>query len=608
MNHYRGVNFRNVSITGGFWKQRQDINRDSTVQAVYDRFTETHRFSALECKWEEGMPNKPHVYWDSDVAKWIEGAAYLLEKKPDAHLEKLCDDAIDSIIRNQLPDGYFNSHYLVCRDERRFTERNNHELYCAGHLMEAACAYYQATGKKAFLDAMCKYADLIYDVFYVQQSAPYATPGHQEIELALLRLYEVTGNEKHLELAKFFLSARGNNDKDKAVREVFNLFYSQDHKPLLEQDTAQGHCVRAMYIYCAMADLARLTGEKAYFAACEKIFADVLRSKMYITGGIGSSNLGESFTGDYFLPNDVAYTETCAAISFAMFCRRMLLLTNDRRYADVVERIIYNGMLSGVSLDGTFFNYTNPLEIDPYFSDVNISTTTMKRWRPKMQRVAVFNCSCCPPNLLRFIASVGDYLYTTDEDTVYVQQYMDSVASVAGGKLTQKTAYPADGTITIAAEGVQVSRIALRIPGWCTSFTANRAYTMENGYAVFENNGEIVLQLNMPVTMYEANTLVQNNAGCVAVARGPVVYCMEEADNGKQLRSLYLQRDQGFTLEDDPSLPVPALKTVAKRKTVGDSLYRVYQDDAQDVPVRLIPYYAFGNRGLGEMLTWIQIR
>jgi len=607
MNTYRTVNFQNVSITDGFWKQRQDINRSRTAQAVYDRFTETCRFSSLECEWEEGMPNKPHVYWDSDVAKWIEGAAYLLAEKPDTHLEKLCDDAIDAIIRNQLPDGYFNSHYLVCKDEQRFTERNNHELYCAGHLMEAACAYYQATGKKAFLEAMCRYADLIYDVFYIQQAAPYATPGHQEIELALLRLYEVTENEKYLELAKFFLSARGGNEKDQAVREAFNLFYSQDHKPLLEQDTAQGHCVRAMYIYCAMADLARITGDKRYFDACQRIFEDVISKKMYITGGIGSSNLGESFTGDYFLPNDAAYTETCAAISFAMFCQRMLRMTSDSRYADVVERIIYNGMLSGVSLDGTFFNYTNPLEIDPFFSDVNIASVA-KRWRPKMQRVAVFKCSCCPPNLLRFIASIGDYLYTTDKDTVYVHQYMDSQTQITGGKLTQTTRYPAEGRIAIHAEGVSAKRIAMRIPGWCTSFSANRAYTMEKGYAVFENSGDIVLQLDMPVVMYEANTLVQNNAGCVAVARGPVVYCMEEADNGKQLRSLYLQRNQGFTLEDDPSLPVPALKTIAKRKTVGNALYRVYQDDAQDVPVRLIPYYAFGNRGLGEMLTWVTVR
>ncbi len=607
MKTYQAVNFQNVSITDGFWKQRQDINRSSTAQAVYDRFTETYRFSSLECKWEEGMPNKPHVYWDSDVAKWLEGAAYLLAEKSDAHLEKLCDDAIDAIIRNQLSDGYFNSHYLVCKNEQRFTERNNHELYCAGHLMEAACAYYQATGKKALLEAMCKYADLINDVFYVQQSAPYATPGHQEIELALLRLYEVTGTEKYLELAKFFLSARGNNEKDKAVRDVFNLFYSQDHKPLLEQDTAEGHCVRAMYIYCAMADLARITGDKRYFDACEHIFEDVISKKMYITGGIGSSNMGESFTKEYFLPNDAAYTETCAAISFAMFCQRMLRTTNDSRYADVVERVIYNGMLSGVSLDGTYFNYTNPLEIDPYFSDVNISTTA-KRWRPRMQRVAVFNCSCCPPNLLRFIASVGDYLYTTDENTVYVHQYMESQTDIAGGKLTQTTRYPADGKIAIHAESVTASRIALRIPGWCRNFRADRAYAMENGYAVFENCGDILLELDMPVEMYESNSLVQNNAGCVAVARGPVVYCIEEADNGKCLRSLILDSKGEFALEDDPMFCVPALKTVGTRKNWTGGLYRTLQDDAQKTQIRFVPYYAFGNRGLGEMLTWVTVR
>lgn len=607
MKNYSSVGYQDVNITGGFWQNRQQINRDSTAQAVYDRFTETHRFSALECKWEEGMPNKPHVFWDSDVAKWIEGAAYLLMKQPNAKLEKQCDDAIAALIRNQKPDGYFNSHYLVCKDETRFTNRDHHELYCAGHWMEAACAYYQATGKREFLDAVCRYADLIYDVFYVQQSAPYATPGHPEIELALLRLYEVTGEKKYLDLGKFFLETRGNNAKDKPVKEGFNIFYAQDHKPLLEQDTAEGHCVRALYIYSAMADLARLTGDDRYFKTCQRLFADIIDRKMYITGGVGSSNMGESFTTEYFMPNDAAYTETCAAISLAMFCQRMLKLTNDSLYADVVERVLYNGMLSGVSLDGTYFNYTNPLEIDPFFANVNTATTA-KRWRPRMERVAVFNCSCCPPNLLRLIASVGDYLYTTDEDTVYIHQYMDSEANVAGGKVIQKTAYPADGAICIRTENVTASRIALRIPGWCQNFRTNLPYTMENGYAIFENAGEICLELDMPVVLYEANTLVQENACRVAVTRGPVVYCLEEADNGKQLRSLILDAKAEFELEDDPTLGAPALRTAGLRRRWTEGLYRILQADAETVQIRFVPYYAFGNRGLGEMLTWVSVK
>lgn len=607
MKKYQSVNYRNICINGGFWKNRQDINAKTTAQAVYNRFSDSHRFEALDCKWKEGMNYTPHIFWDSDVAKWLEGAAYIIAKTGEAHLEKLCDNAIDMIVANQDKDGYFNSHFLVMEQERRFKDRNCHELYCAGHLIEAACAYYEATGKDKFLNAMCKFADYIYDVFYEYQTASFTTCGHPEIELALVKLYDTTGNEKYLKLSKFFLDQHGNNEKDKTIVSGFtNEYYSQDQLPLILQRTAEGHSVRAMYLYSAMADIAKHYDNKEYMEACEAIFENVVTKKMYITGGIGSTNIGEAFTTDYFLPNSGSYTETCAAIALALFGKRMQLVSNDSKYADIVERVIFNGFLSGVSLDGKSFFYENPLEIDPYFANVN-TATKQKRHVPIMQRVELFDCSCCPPNVLRFIASIAELLYTYDETTLYVHQFMESDAAIAGTTVTQTTAYPADGTVKITVSGDSFAKIAVRIPGWCSSFTASAAYTLKNGYAFFAATDEITISFQMDVVLYEANSHVQNNAGRVAVARGPVIYCLEEVDNGKHLRSLLLNSKAQFTVEDNAEYHVPVLLTQGMRKKETNNLYQVLSSQYETVSLRFIPYFAFANRGVSEMLVWIPV-
>lgn len=598
----KNVSYRDVSITGGFWKEKQDLNAGVTAQQVYDRFAETYRFDALNCRPEGEREYTPHVYWDSDVAKWIEGVAYILDKGQGKTLYPLAREAIHNVLKNQTPEGYFNSHFQVVEPENRYTDRNCHELYCAGHLMEAAVAWFYVTGEKDFLDAMCRYADYIYDVFVVQQWPNFVTPGHEEIELALVRLYEATNNEKYRDLAWFFLSQRGSNEKDRPVAQWCDVAYQQDQLPLAEQRTAEGHCVRAMYIYSAMAD-AVARGETQYQEACDAVFEDVLAHKLYITGGIGSNKLGESFATPYYLPNDEAYTETCAAISLAMFAQRLQKLKTDSRYGDIVERVIYNGMLSGLGLDGKTFFYTNPLEIDPEFYAVNPSTIT-KRWRPVMQRPEVFRCSCCPPNVVRFLASLGDYVYGVEGDTVYVHQFMESQAGVDGCKVTQTTNYPLDGAVTVRAEG---KRIAVRIPGWCQSFTASKPYELKNGYAHFAH-GEVTVTFDMPVTLVEADTRVQNNAGRVAVTRGPVVYCLEAVDNGKGLRSVRIDHAASFAVGECDRFGLPVLTVMGEKKKQGQGLYQVYCPDYEEKKLTFIPYYGFANRGISELLVWVAVK
>ena len=598
----KNVSYRDVSITGGFWKEKQDLNANVTAPQVYDRFAETYRFDALLCRPEGERDYTPHVFWDSDVAKWIEGVAYMLDKGQGKTLYPMAREAIDNILKNQTPEGYFNSHFQVVEQENRYTNRDCHELYCAGHLMEAAVAWFYATGEKDFLEAMSRYADYIYDVFVVQQWPNFVTPGHPEIELALVRLYEATNHDKYRALAWFFLEKRGNNDKDYPVREWATDLYGQSDKPLSQQRTAEGHCVRAMYIYSAMAD-AVCRGQSQYAEAIDALFEDVLDHKMYITGGIGSNKLGESFATPYYLPNDEAYTETCAAISLAMFALRLQKLKTDSRYGDVVERVIYNGMLSGLGLDGKTFFYTNPLEIDPEFYEVNVSTNT-KRWRPVMQRPEVFRCSCCPPNVVRFLASLGDYVYGVEGDTVYVHQFMESQAGVDGCKVTQTTNYPVDGTVTVRAEG---KRIAVRIPGWCRSFTASAPYEMQNGYAHFATD-EVTVKFDMPVTLVEADLRVQNNAGRVAVTRGPVVYCLEAVDNGKGLRSVRIDHAASFAVGECDRFGLPMLTVMGEKKKQGQGLYQVYCPDYEEKKLTFIPYYGFANRGISEMLVWVAVK
>lgn len=597
------INFYDIDISGGFWKEKQDMVKNITAQAVYDRFCETHRFDALSCTWKEGEPDMPHFFWDSDVAKWIEGAAYILEKEDRPELKKIVDRAIDQIVQNSDENGYFNSHYLVTEKDERFCYRNNHELYCAGHLIEAAVAYYHATGDRKFLDAMCKYADYIEKVFKIEKSAKFFTPGHPELELALVRLYETTGEKRYLDLAEYFINIHGTApDKEQQLWPgVVNELYNMDEIPLKDRSTIDGHAVRALYLYSGAADVARLCGNEELIAACKRIFDNAANKRMYITGGVGSTHIGEAFTVDYHLPSRTAYAETCAAISLAYFASRMQLIETDSKYADCVERIIYNGFLSGPSIDGKSFFYENPLEIDPDFNDVNLSTESKEHY-PITQRKEVFECSCCPPNIMRFIPSIADYMYNYDNETLYINQYMTSTACCDGMNIQQATDYPASGKIIIKVNSGH-RKVALRIPGWCKSFTLNCDYEMKNGYAVVCAD-EIVLDLDMPIVKMRANRRVHDCAGRIAIMRGPVVYCAEGIDNGSDIKNLRIDIKGEFNLGGTEFM-LPDIHTTGYQLKASDSLYSPAGDDYEEVPVKLIPYYAFANRGTTEMCVWL---
>lgn len=595
------IPYSQVDLHRGFWKSKEDMVRERTVMAVYNRFSDTHRFDALRCKWLEEGKYEGHVFWDSDVAKWIEGAAYLLKKQPDPALEAICDKAIGHILENADENGYFNSYYLTTRQQERFTDRNQHELYCAGHLIEAAIAYHDATGKDAFLSLMCRYADYIRKVFPVEGSAAFTTPGHPELELALIKLYRATNKSGYLELAKFFIDRHGNNDKDRSILSATN--YNQDSIPLREISTAEGHSVRALYLYCGMVDLAMEINDAELANACRRCFNNIYEKRMYITGGVGSSHLGESFTVDYHLPNRTAYSETCAAIALALFASRMQTLEVDSRYADTVERAIYNGILSGVSLDGKSFFYENPLSVDPTFNNVN-TASIQKEHYPITERVEVFECSCCPPNIVRFLPSICGLAYSHDGDTIFVHQYMASQVVDEDAIFTVETDYPISGNVTIRCSGIKC--LALRIPGWCSTFHINLPYQMQGGYAfVAADSGIVTLELDMPVQVMTANPMVHENAGRIAVTRGPVVYCAEGVDNpGTDLHTTKLDTSKPIRLSAAP-FSIPNLEAVGYVPVSEQKLYYPASRNAREVSVQLIPYFAFANRGTSDMLVWL---
>lgn len=589
-------NFDSVTLSSGYLKAKQDLNRKITINAVYDRFYDTGRISAFECNWRTGDPNRPHFFWDSDVAKWMEGVAYILKSHPDAELEAKVEHIIDLIEQNQGRDGYFNIYFTVIEPMNRFKNRDLHELYCAGHLMEAAVAYAEATGKTRLLDCMEKYADYIIRVFTVEKSASFTTPGHEEIELALVRMYRYTGKKKYLDLAAFFINERG-------VHENEITEYNQSYAPVREQREALGHSVRAMYLYSAMADLACELKDDGLKTACEALYSDVVNKKMYVTGGLGSTYVGEAFTKPYDLPNEEAYTETCAGIGLMFFAERMLRLNNNASYADTVERVFYNGVLSGLSLDGKSFFYENPLEITLMNHFSNMYDT--KRY-PITQRVECFGCSCCPPNINRLLPTLGGYIYGSDGDVLFVNQFADSTLSDGSVKCVMKTNYPLDGKVSIKAEGI--GRVAVRIPSWCDKFEINKSYTVENGYAVVENDGEITVDFDMTPFAVCANVGVIKDAGKICVQAGPIVYCAEAVDNGENLHAISVPVSFGYSSSFDSASGLNKLEIDAFRsENTSDKLYsRASTGSARLVPIKLklIPYSSFANRGETDMLTW----
>lgn len=606
----KNLTYDKIDITGGFWQEKQTLIRETTIWNVYKRFSDTGRFGAFRMDWKEGMPNRPHYFWDSDVAKWLESVAYLTKKKREPELEKIVDDIVDDIERGRLENGYFNIYFELFEPENIFKKRGCHELYCAGHLIEAAIAYDEATGKRKFLGLMEDYARLIKKVFMDEQSAAFDSPGHEEIELALVKLYDYTKNRDWLDLALFFINSRGSQAKLPEGDSYHRGTHIQDHLPVREQFTAEGHAVRACYLYCAMADLALRENDEGLRNACDKLFRNITGRKMYITGGIGSTSNCEEFEEDFRLPNDTAYCETCAALALALFARRLEKIDADARYADTVERIIYNGFLSGLSLDGKSFFYENAQEIDLEKRKIVCGALHENRNThfPITQRVEVFGCSCCPPNVTRFISSIGDFVYNYDDGTVYVNQYMDSTADIDGLKIVQKTNYPYDGRVALTITGGN-RRMALRIPSWCRMWTLRlngKVVTAEpvKGYVFVDmaDGDETLLDMRLDVKVVHADPRVAADRGMRAVTYGPFVMCIEGVDNGGSLTDVKLVGNTG-TVGFDESLGLPCVYFPAVRgETDG-----LYSDTTRSTrfTAKMIPYFAFANRGECDMRIWV---
>ena len=618
-----------VAIRDSFWAPRIEVNRTETVPIEFEQCRKTGRIDAWRLGWREGMQPKPHPFWDSDVAKWIEAAAYSLATHPDAKLERRVDRVIDRIAQAQQPDGYLNTYFSVVAPEKRWANLGMwHELYCAGHLIEAAVAYWEATGKRKFLDVVCRYADAIDSVFGPGKRR--GCPGHEEIELALVKLYRATGEGRYLELALFFLNQRGQkpsvfleelerlDPEDARLNrhffgegEAFHTEYCQDHLPVREQGEAVGHAVRAMYLYCAMADVAGETGDRELLRACLRLWNSVCERRMYITGSIGSSLRNEGFTHDYDLPNLSAYAETCAAVGLVFWSHRMLELECDGRFSDVMERALYNGAISGVSLDGRRFFYVNPLE--------SRGEVARRKW---------FDCACCPPNIARLLASLGRYVYSQGERGAWVNLYIQGHGELeVGGRsvvIEQKTAYPWKQKVSLRIRPAEPTKFALslRIPGWCRAPRATLlgrplrlVPLMRKGYArierVWRPNDRLELFLPMPVERIAANPAVAANAGRVALQRGPLVYCLEAADNGASLDDLILPRDAKLAARFDTGLLGGTTVISGRARRIDRSgwtnaLYLPACSRTKAARLEAVPYCVWNNRKPGEMLVWIR--
>lgn len=557
------------------------------------------------------------VFQDSDAAKWLEAVAYSLSIMPDNKLEATADKLIDIIADAQDTDGYLNTYFTIKDKEKRWANLlEGHELYCSGHMMEAACAYFEATGKRKLLDVMEKNAEHIYNRFITEKQEGF--PGHPEVELALMKMYRCTGNKKCLELAEHFVNTRGCDPdfykKEKAARNwtvwgnnAEDNNYQQSGAPVRQQKDATGHSVRAVYLYTGMADLAAETDDKELFDACRTLWDSITKRRMYITGGIGSTVNGEAFTVDYDLPNDTAYAETCASIGLMFFASRMLENELDGEYADVMERAFYNTVLAGMQLDGKRFFYVNPLEIIP-----GISGCCATHWHTLTQRPKWYACACCPPNAARLISSFGKYAYGENSDTAFCHMYAAGDVEFENGiSFTCETGYPYDFTVTYKI--CKGGKIAVRIPAW------SRKYTLtingkavedcpEKGYITVSasENDVIVLTLDDTPRFNYASTRVPELTGCVAVTRGPLVYCFESVDNGNDVLSLSLPTDSKLMVSDrNETLDAVTITAKAVRMESADSLYSDNPPVETEYTATAVPYYTWGNRGENQMRVWM---
>ncbi len=638
-----------VRINDNFWNHYIDLVKEVVIpyqwQVLNDQVPDAQPSHVIKnlriaAGLEEG-DFYGFFFQDTDLAKWLEAVAYSLQTTPNEELEKLADEAIELIGLAQQEDGYLNTYFTIKQKDKRWSNLEEcHELYTAGHFIEAGVAYEQATGKHKLLDIVCKFADYINEVFGPEPDKLHSYDGHQEIELALVRLYKATKNEKYLNLSKYFLDIRGTepyyfaeewekrnkisywNMKETENPEMRRI-YMQTHRPVREQKEAVGHAVRMVYMLNGMSEVAKEYGDEKLYEACRTLWDNIVNRQMYITGGIGSTSIGEAFTFDYDLPNDTVYSETCASIGLINFAQSMMQIDYRYGYGDVIERALYNVIIASMSGDGKHFFYVNPLEVWPEASEKSPVRHHVKAVRQKW-----FGCACCPPNLARLLTSLGRYIYTYHEDRVYVHQFISSEAEfeVSGSliQLKQFSDYPWEGNIRLQLNMNQAAafKLAVRIPGWCSKTFLKidgeeAEAVLSDGYIImdreFHNGSEITLRLDMPAMLMQANTNVRADLGKAAIQRGPVVYCIEEADNGNNIFDITLATDSELKAiyEENFLSGAVTIHTTGYRRKDDDgfrkALYSPCTGKKEKISIKAVPYCLWGNRKPGEMAVWIKV-
>ena len=606
-----------------------EILNDRVPDAPPSYCLENFRIAAGEKKGKQrGM-----VFQDSDAAKWLEAAAYSLAIKSDPELEKNADDVIALIGRAQEADGYLNTYYsLNCPEGKWKNLTEGHELYCAGHLIEAAVAYYETTGKKHFLEIVCRFADIIHKTFGTEEGQCRGYPGHPEIELALVKLYRVTGEKRYLQTAKYFIDARGgtpNYFTEETNRPDFKRIwpamsgidpkYFQAHLPVRQQDTAEGHAVRALYLYCAMADIAEECNDSELLERCKILWDNIVQKRMYITGSVGSSGHLERFTVDYDLPNDANYSETCASIALVMFGMRMAKVTGNASYFDTVELALYNTVRSGISLEGDRYFYVNPLEVWPETCIDHVSRSHIKPVRQKW-----FDCACCPTNVARILTSLGHYVYFIEGNELFINMFIQNELSFKiEGKpviLSLTTDYPKTGLVKIAVKTAEAPfSLNIRIPGFAEEYKINlngspvKGEKQNNYFRITDVKNNDVIEFSFPMNprFIYPNPKVHQNCGKAAVARGPEIFCFEEIDNGRNLAALSIDTDAPLTEHWQENLLGGIMQIKAKGRRLiepkeRESFSEKFVPKTQETELTALPYGYWGNRNPGEMLVWIR--
>ena len=628
------VAFTSVKLTDQFWSSRIETNRTATIPASFARCESTGRVKNFEMAAEhKGKFCTTYPFDDTDIYKTIEGASYSLAVHPDPKLSAYIDSLITIVGKAQEPDGYLYTARSIdpvhpqswAGPERWINEqKSSHELYNCGHMYEAAAAHYMATGKRNFLNIAVKNADLLVRTFGPDKK--HVAPGHEIVEMGLVRLYRITGKKDYLALAKFFIDQRGIKVYNKKSTNVYeNGTYFQDDEPVIDQTEAEGHAVRAMYLYSGMADVAALTGDTAYLKAIDRIWDNMVTKKMYVQGSIGAVGDGERFGANYELPNETAYNETCAAIGSVFWNQRMFLLHGDAKYIDVMEKTLYNGLISGVSLDGKSFFYTNAMQVSNSLNHPDL----------ERERSGWFVCSCCPTNVARLLPSIPGYIYAQNGNDVYVNLFISGTGSLMVNnkalKITQQNNYPWQGALafTIDPQSAMELNLKIRVPGWAQNeaipsdlyayeqssaqkivITVNGkavAYQMKNGYAViskkWKKGDKVALNLPMDLQRVMANNSLLDDKGKVALQRGPIMYCAEWKDNNGKATNIIVPKNTAFTTTYEPNLLNGVMVLKAEVKTVNLDV-ATQTISTENKTLTAIPYFAWANRGKGEMTVW----